>query len=201
MMAGSPGRAEVTRARRAWLPSLAVVVVVAVVVGGGYLAASALSVRTGSPVVVGGLVRVAPLSGWGNAGPLSITPTSDRRVVGVRLTRGDGNLDVFAAPFETTAGPADLLRIYLDGVLKGQARQLSVSATTRPVALDSGSAALRASYVGFFPDRAAGAIEGEVTALVAPNGVGVVFDAWGPRDLFQYASAEVDRMIDGSVVL
>jgi hypothetical protein len=173
------------------LPSLLVVVSILVVVFGGYVAAGALSESAGPPVAVGDVVRVPPLSGWEVArrfaGPL----------LGVRLTRGVGNLDVFAASFGGDA--TDLAHRYVSGSLEPNAVRLSVSPSTAAVRLRSGLEGVQLHYVGSFGGGQA-PVEGEVTALVTASGTGVVFDAWAPQGLLQYVVDDTRTMIQDTVV-
>jgi hypothetical protein len=166
------------------LPVVALLAVIIVVLSGGYVVAAALSEPTGPPVSVAGVVRVAPLSGWELAGRFTDPPVA-------RLTRGSGNLDVAAVPFEGSA--RELVRWYVDHLLEPEATQLSVSSATR-VTLESGLAGARISYVGTFGDRNA-PIEGQVSAVVSPSGVGAVFNGWSQRGLLQYVLGDVDRMV------
>lgn len=170
---------------RRWLPSLAVLSLILVIVFGGYVAAGALSEPAGVPVEVAGVVRVAPLSGWQPAGRFTDPP-------GVRLTRGSGTLDVYAASFAADA--AALARQYATKVLRANAERLSVSRGLETIRLRSGIAGVRFSYVGTF-EGARTAIEGEVTAVVSPTGAGVVFDGWAPEGLLQYVSDDLHTMI------
>jgi len=161
-----------------------------VVVLGGYVTAAALSTPAGPPVLVGGAVRVAPPSGWEVAGRSTSPP-------GVRLTRGNGNLDVLAVP---SGGDAlALVDGYVERVLRPNAERLSVSPRYEEVRLRSGLPGVRVSYLGAF-GRGQTPIEGEVTAVVSPDGVGVVFDGWAPRGLLPYVKDDIDRMIDTAEV-
>jgi len=172
------------------LPPLLMTVAILVVVSGGYVAAGALSERVGPPVMIGGAVRVSPLSGWQVARRFTDPP-------GVRFTRGVGNLDVLAASF---AGDASgVARRYVDRSLKPNAVRLSVSPSTVPVRLGSGLEGVRLHYVGSFGGEQA-SVEGEVTAFVTPSGIGVVFDAWAPQGLLQYVVDDTRAMIEDAAV-
>ena len=169
---------------RRLLPAMAVLGVVLTVLFGGYVIAAALSEPAGPPVDVGGVVKVAPLSGWAVAGKPFVTPS-------VRLSRGGGTLDV--AAFEFDGDPASLLHQYLEQV-KPHAGQLSVGAV-EPVRLRSGVSGAQVHYVG-----AVGGVqtssEGEVTAVVLPSGVGIVFDGWAPEGLLRFVLGDITTMID-----
>ena len=181
----------VERPRR-WLPLLGVLTVLAVVVFGGYVVAAALSVQTGPPVDVAGVVRMSPLSGWEVAGRRANPP-------GARLTRGSGNLDVFV--FRPAGGdPTDLLRAYVTQLLEPHARQLSVSPQTQAVSLRSSLRGVRASYVGQFFGKGAAPIEGELTAVISPSGAGVVFDGWAHEGLLDFVLGDIDAMVNSAEV-
>lgn len=178
-------RAGVERPERTVLPVAVLVAVLGAVVVGGYAIAGALSSPAGPPVDVAGVVRVFPLSGWELAGRFP-------DVAGARLTRGSGTLDVVLLP---SAGSAeDLLRLYVDRVLERTAEQLSVSGPERAV-LESGLEGSRISFVGTFGDVQA-PVEGQVTAVPTPSGVGVVFSVWAPSGLLRFVLGDVDTMID-----
>jgi hypothetical protein len=167
--------------RRRERPALLVLAVVAVVVGGGYLLSAALAQPAGPPVDVGGVVRVQPLSGWAVA---------QHGARSVRLTRGGGNLDTVVG---SAPDAADLLQQYL--ALLGRApSQVSVSPTVTSVTLDSGLHGLRASYVGLIPSREVTSVEGDITAVVLPDGTGVIFDGWAPKGLFSYVDGDLQHM-------
>jgi len=174
---------------RTIVPVLAVVLVLGVVVFGGFVTAGALSSRTGAGVDVAGLVRVTPLSGWELAGRSS-DPS------GVRLTRGNGTLDVVTGSFAAAAD--DLMREYVVGSLESQAEQLSVS-HVETVELASGLRGVRVSYVGTFRDVPV-PIEGEVTAVVSTSGVGVIFDGWAPSGQLRSVRGDVRTMIETAEV-
>jgi hypothetical protein len=183
-------RPAVLTTRHALLATVAVGGAIAVVVFGGHAVGGVLTGATGPPVDVAGVVRVEPLSGWELAARFDEPPR-------VRLTRGGGNLDVVAIPFE---GPApDLAKEYVERVLGPEARQLSVSREAERMILESGLPGVRIAYVGLF-GKAQAPIEGEVTAVVSPSGVGAVFDAWGPEGVLRYAVDDVRTMIERAVI-
>ena len=184
MSLSPPPRSETAPEERSGgreLPALLVLAVIATVVGGGYLASTALAEPAGPAVVVGGVVRLQPLSGWAVAehGPRS-----------VRLTRGGGNLDTVLG---TAPDAQELLSRYLMFLDRSPA-QVSVSPAVRSVTLDSGLHGLRASYVGLIPSREVTSVEGELTAVVLPDGTGVIFDGWAPKGLFSYVDHDLQRM-------
>lgn len=171
-------------------PSLLVVIGILVVVLGGYVAAGVLSETVGPPVTVGGVVRVSPLSGWEVARRFTDPP-------GVRLTRGGGNLDVFAVPFGGDASA--VARWYVTRALGPTAVRLSVSPTTVPVRLASGLEGVRFHYIGLF-GRGQAPVEGEVTAFATTSGAGVVFDTWAAQGLLQYVVDDARTMVQDAVM-
>ncbi|MEX1047299.1 MAG: hypothetical protein WD757_08935 [Actinomycetota bacterium] len=177
---------------RTWPATLVIFLILAAVVLGGYFTAGLLSVPEGSPITVGGLARVTPLSGWevarkGGEGGVSF----------VRLTRGNGNLDVFAATFE--GDDVGLLRRYVADRLDPEARELTVSEDLEQFRLDSGLEGVRVSYLGTFGDVGA-PVEGQLTAVVAPSGTGVIFDGWSAEGLYGFVAGDVDEMIRAAEV-
>ena len=174
-----------------WVSTVVLAGVLSVVVFGGYVAAGALSQPVGPPVAVAGVVRVQPLSGWEVAARFG-SPA------GARLSRGSGNLDFAALSFNGSS--LDLVREYVNQVLEPGADQLSVSKEAEPVTLRSGLVGVRIRYIGLFDVGRAQSIEGEVTAVVSPAGVGAIFDAWSPEGLLQYVIDDIHRMIDRAEV-
>jgi hypothetical protein len=174
------------------LPTFAVMAVVAVVVMGGYVVAAALSEPVGAPVDVGGVVSLQPLRGW------QATETQDLGGFPfVRLTRGSGNLDTLVVP--AADGTATTLAAdYVDNVLRSQLRRLSVSDRPQTVTLASGQEAVRLDYIGLTDTGTS--VEGEVTALIAPGGDGVIFDGWAPEGLLAFVDGDIDAMVDAAVI-
>jgi len=175
---------------RSLAATLAVAVTIAVVVFGGFGVGGALSRTEGAVVEVAGVVRVQPLSGWEIAMRSQDPPR-------VRLTRGGGNLDVVTVSFGGSA--TDLVAEYVQSVLEPEAQQLSVSRETQSVLLDSGLEGLRIAYVGLF-GKAQVPIEGEVTVVVSPTGIGAVFDGWGAKGVLRYVVEDVRAMIEAAEV-
>jgi hypothetical protein len=165
--------------------------VIVTAVLGGYVTAAALSEPTGPAVDVGGIVRVRPLSGWAVAGRGSVAGRPF-----VHLTRGSGNLVVVAYGGLRT-DVVTLARGYVD-LLSGGLSRLSVSQPRR-VRLGSGSAGVRFGYVGVVAGTGA-SIEGEVTAVIAPSGDGVVFDGWAPAGVLSFVHSDIGSMIERAQV-
>jgi hypothetical protein len=175
------------------IPVLALLVALAVVVFGGFAMEGVLSRPAGPPVTVGGLVRIFPVAGWqdgGHAQSASSTPSA-------LLSRGSGNLEIHAFSFRGDSG--QLLREYVTRFLEPQARRLSVSSTIGAVRLDSGVVAARIAYVGLFAG-AQGQIEGQITAVAAPGGLGAVFDGWAPVGLLHYVLDDIHTMVQTAEV-
>lgn len=171
--------------QRRWVPVLALAVVLVGIVSGGYVTAEALGRVGGDTVVVSPSVSVTALPGWELAGRFT-GPT------GIRLSKGSASLDVATLPF--TGSSEGLLAAYIDNVLEPDAEQFRVSETVEGVVLDSGQVGARINYVGLFGDVQA-PIEGEVTAVVTPDGVGVIFDGWAPSGQLQFAIDDIHTMI------
>lgn len=171
---------------RRWLPALAVAVAMVAVVAGGHVASDALGQVRGDTVSVSATVSVTPLPGWELAGRSADPP-------GIRLTSGNTSLDAATIPFAGT--DLRLLASYVEEVLEPGAEQFRLSEDAEPVRLASGLTGSRIAYVGLFGDVQA-PIEGEVTALVSPSGVGVVFDGWAPAGQLQLGIDDIDTMID-----
>jgi hypothetical protein len=167
------------------VPSLLVAVVIVGVVAGGYVVADALGQHAGGRTTVSAAVAVTPLPGWELAEHFADPP-------GARFTRGSVSLDVASIAF--TGSDLDLLAAYVEEVLEPDAEQLRVSETAEPVELASGLTGSRIAYVGTFGDVQA-PIEGEVTAVVSPSGVGVVFDGWAPSGQLHLAIDDVRTMV------
>lgn len=165
---------------------LGVAVVIAVVVGGGHLAAGALGQVRGDTVTVSASVAVTPLPGWELAGRSGDPP-------GIRLTSGNTSLDVATIAF--TGTDLELIASYVDEVLEPGAEHFRVSGEVVPVRLASGLTGSRIAYVGLFGDVQA-SIEGEVTGVVSPSGVGVIFDGWAPAAQLQMGIEDLHTMID-----
>jgi hypothetical protein len=172
------------------LPALVVLAVILVMVLGGYVAAGALSRPAGPPITVSGVLRVSPLSGWELAKRFEVPP-------GARLTRGSGNLDILEV--ESSGEAVDLARGYVTRILEPGAERLSVSPEVTRVRLPSGLDAVRVHYVGLF-GKGQSPLEGEITAIVSPSGVGAVFDAWAPQGLLQFVVDDTRTMIEDAEV-
>ena len=170
---------------RRWLPTLLVAVVIVAVVSGGYVLSDALGEPAGAATTVSASVSVTPLPGWELAERFGDPP-------GARFTRGNASLDVATIPF--AGSDVDLLAAYVDEALAAGAEQLRVSEAVEPVVFDDGLTGSRIAYVGMFGDVQA-PIEGEVTAVVSPSGVGVVFDGWAPSGQIRFSIEDIRTMV------
>jgi hypothetical protein len=175
------------RSQRGWLGAVSVVIVLGLVGFGGYAVDVPLSELTAAPVTLGGSVRIEPLSGWKIA-----SRSQNRGVQELALSRGGGRLQVLAGTFRGEA--EQLLAAYVRGVLAPATSRLAVSGTIQHVRLASGLTGSRISYLG--TGQGGGpTIEGQVTAVVSPGGIGVAFDAFASQGLFPFVLGDVDHMI------
>jgi hypothetical protein len=162
-----------------------VAAVIVAVVAGGYVVADALGRTPGAPATVSASVTITPLPGWELAERFGDPP-------GARFTRGGASLDVASIAF--AGSDLELLATYVEEVLEPEAEQLRVSQTVEPVILVGGLMGSRIAYVGTFGDVQA-PIEGEVTAVVSPSGVGVAFDGWAPAGQLPFAIDDIRTMV------
>jgi hypothetical protein len=190
-----------SRPERRWWPLAAVLGVIAFVVFGGYLIAAALSEPAGPPLGPGGVVQVRPLSGWelSLSGPVQLTfevagETQEARGLLDQLTRGNGNLAIVALRVGSLP-PQDLAQSYILGELSSQLDQLTVSHNIHDVTLGSGERAVRITYVGVLAPSGI-SVEGELTVVVTPQGVGVIFNAFAPEGILQFILGDVHAMED-----
>jgi hypothetical protein len=184
---------------RKWLPTLSVLVVVAVISLGGLIVTGETEETLAQtdpgtdpgggeprkPVVVLGSVTITPLRGWEEAERF-------QEPEGVRLTKGVATLDAVGLPFQGT--PEDLFDAYISNVLTGEASQLQTAEQLDLVHLDVGFTAVRGFYFGVFGERNA-PIEGEVTTVLIPGGIGIVLDGWAETGSYQLLRHEVNQMI------
>jgi hypothetical protein len=113
---------------------------------------------------------------------------------GIRLEKGVVALDLFE---ETRATATLLATAYLEEALRPQSTELTASdVDSAPSPAGSGMA--RFTYQGLFTG-AEGAIEGEVTAILA-SGQGVLADAWAPQGELPALLDEVHAMLSTIVV-
>lgn len=176
--------------QRRWVPVLVLGVLLVGIVSGGYLTSDALGAAGGEAVVVSPSVTVTALPGWELADRF-------RGPTGIRLSKGSASLDVASLPFTGTS--EGLLAAYIQQILEPGAEQFRVSESVEGVVLDSGLVGARINYVGLFGDVQA-PIEGEVTAVVTQDGLGVIFDGWAPSPQLQFAIDDIHTMIQGAVI-
>lgn len=183
---------------RKWIPTLGVLVLVIAVSFGGFVVggqAGQAVTEPGpeigvAPVEVVPGVFVPPVSGWEFVGPL------EGEITGGRLTRGSATLDVFAGGLEDSAVGTneDLFFLYVFDVLQPQAEQLRYTEELETVTVGAYTAA-RGYYVGTFTGVSA-PVEGEVTAVTLPSGVGVIFDGWAPEGQLGVVIQEIRTMVE-----
>ena len=180
-----------------WLPLIGLLLVMAFVTLGGFLftgstAETALGgggdVGTGPAIEVAAGVTIEPAEGWEISGPVADPP-------GVVLEGGNGRLLVGVPSGSGTA--EDLVAFYATNYLEPQASQLSVG-ELEPVTLPAG-VAVSAQYVGVF-EGVQVPIEGEIIAIVAPSGTGVVLDGWASQGTYGPVHEQV-LVMAGSVVV
>jgi hypothetical protein len=186
-----PDEAAPRPTRWRWLaPGFVLTTIVGMVLG-GYVVFAMLAEPIGGPVGFPGVVTIQPLSGWEVAGRGSIEGRPFARV-----SRGSGTLDV--VDWGQVGDPADLAAEYRDA-LGSQLAQLQVSNRLTPVTLENGSQGVEFGYVGVVRDTG-GSIEGIVTTVVTPQGVGVVFDRWGPERMLAFVDGDIASMVDEAVI-
>ena len=194
--------AGAVRPARRWLPTGLVALVMSVTVLGGFVVAETLPSPEVRPVTLGGVLTLRPLPGWEVVRREQATvPAPAGGVISgefAQLSRGSGALDLLALP--GIGGTAlELADLYAGEVLTGQLERLSVSNQVERIRLPSGSQAVRFGYIGSEPQSGA-AIEGSVTAVVAPSGNGAVFDGWAAEGQLELISEELTAMIARSEV-
>jgi hypothetical protein len=201
-----PARPDVlagaSRGARRWLPTVVVAAAMSVTVLGGFVVAEALPAPEVRPIALKGVLTIRPLAGWDVVRREAATiPTPSGGVISgefAQLTRGSGALDLVALP--RVGGTAlELADMYAAGVLTRQLERLSVSGRVERLILRNGLEAVRFGYIGSEPQTGA-AIEGSVTAVVAPSGDGAVFDGWAFQGQLQLISGELVAMIESAEV-
>jgi hypothetical protein len=183
---------------RKWIPTLSVFVLVVVVSLGGFIVGGEAGQAVTEPgpepnvaaieVVPG--VFVPPVSGWEFVGPL------EGEIAGGRITRGSATLDVFEGSLEGSGVTTneDLFFLYIFDILQPQASQLRYTEQLETVTVGAHTAA-RGYYVGTF-SGVSSPVEGEVTAVTLPSGVGVIFDGWASEGQLGVVIEEIRTMIE-----
>ena len=134
----------------------------------------------GDPITVTEGLTIRPAEGWEVGEPLAFDlPNQGVTLNGVRLIGGIAKLDAVAAP-GAPADPVDVWNIYVQDFLLQDAEQLRTSQELEPFTTDSGVQGVRGYYVGVFTGVAS-PIEGEIAAIVTPEGIGVIADGWAPE--------------------
>ena len=148
-------------------------------------------------VALAGVLTLRPLPGWEVVRREQATvPLPSGGVISgefAQLTRGSGVLDLLALQ-GVGGGALELANLYAGEVLTSQLERLSVSDRVERITLPTGLEAVRFGYIGSQPQTGA-ALEGSVTAVVAPSGNGVVFDGWASQGQLELISEELDVMI------
>ena len=185
------------RPARRWLPTALVTLVMSVTVLGGFVVAETLPAPEVRPVSLGEVLTLRPLPGWEVVRREQATvPLPPGGVISgefAQLTRGSGALDLLALP-EVGGDALELADLYATAVLTSQLERLSVSSQVERITLPTGMEAVRFGYIGSQPQTGA-ALEGSVTAVVAPSGNGAVFDGWAPQGQLELISEELVAMI------
>lgn len=166
-----------------WLPTLGVLLVMAFVSLGGFVFAGepgeAVSAepRFDDPVRVVEGLTIRPLRSWQVGDPLQI-PLQGVTLQGVRVSGGAAVLDVTAAP--GAGDPTGIWNVYVEDFVAAEAEHLRVSDELEPFTTDQGIEGVRGAYLGVFPGVTS-PIEGEVAAIVMPDGLGVIAEGWAPE--------------------
>lgn len=140
-----------------------------------------ISTTPGDAVPIGSGWQITPLDGWA-------ARTHDSGD-GIRLEKGVVVVDLFPESYDSAN---ELATDYLAQALKANATQLTASDIG--TATEPGGSAARFTYQGIFQE-ADGAIEGEVTAVVA-GGSGVVADGWADQGDLGSALGEIHQMLE-----
>jgi hypothetical protein len=140
-----------------------------------------IATAPGDAVPIGEGWQITPLDGW--------VATSHDSGSGIRLEKGVVVVDLFPERYDAAG---ELATDYLNQALKANATQLTASDIE--TATEPGGSAARFTYQGIFQE-ADGAIEGEVTAIVA-GGNGVVADGWSDQGDLGGALDEIHRMLE-----
>jgi hypothetical protein len=153
---------------------------------GGFAVARITGLPKEAPVQVGTAVRITPPSGW---------EVKESEEGAVWLSRGSANLRVVTGPAPDTS-PEDLAKVALDA-LREDARGPLLVSDPESLTAGGGHPASRVAYQGQFGSEGRVTIvQGEVTAVVAPSGTGVVFDAWSLPEIYPYEEGDVHKMIE-----
>jgi hypothetical protein len=176
-----------------WIPLAGVLALLAVVVFGGPAAEELLATPNEPPIQLASGIRIQPLPGW--------RASRTAAPGGVLLTRGSGNLVVLPAAAAGVPGdtPTELSDRYLEETLLPRAEGF-LSTDPEPVTVRQGVSGVRVEYEGEFIGDRASPVTGEAITVVTPDGIGVVFDAWGTPETFEYVQDDVRTMI-GTAVL
>jgi hypothetical protein len=106
---------------------------------------------------------------------------------------------LWAAACSRGEAPEDLYFGYVFEVLQPDSTQLRYSEVLDPMATDQGLQGVRGYYLGTFTGVAA-PIEGEVSAIIGPEGMGVVVDGWAPEGQLTRWIEEIRQMVRSAEV-
>lgn len=190
------------RPLRRWFPTGLVALVISITVLGGFVIAETLPAPEVRPVALAGVITLRPHPGWEvvRREQATVPSPSGGAISGefAQLTRGSGALDLLALP-GVGVGALELADLYAVEVLASQLERLSVSELVERITLPTGLEAVRFGYIGSQPQTGA-ALEGSVTAVVAPSGNGAVFDGWASQGQLELISEELVAMIERAEV-
>ena len=188
---------------RRWLPTGLVSLVMSVTVLGGFVVAETLPAPEVRSVALAGVLTLRPLPGWEvvrrQQATVPLPSGGDISGEFAQLTRGSGALDLLALP-GVGGGALELANLYAGEVLTSQLERLSVADRVERITLPTGLEAVRFGYIGSQPQTGA-ALEGSVTAVVAPSGNAAVFDGWASQGQLELISEELDVMIERADVV
>lgn len=119
-------------------------------------------------------VTIAAVEGWEVVDRYT-QPVEGGEADAVRLSSGAASLDVLSGSY--SGSPDDLFLLYVEQVLSPHAEQIQVSEQLETFTTDQGHRGARGFYLGVFLEVQA-PIEGEVSAVVTPDGLGVITDGW-----------------------
>jgi hypothetical protein len=152
--------------------------------GGGPTTPGGGPIAGARPIEVGMGVRVYAPPAWQQL-------DASGALTGIRLQNGSVVIDVRVTQFG--GNHVDLVSAYVNQILQPDSQNLNVGQVN--VVAGNGRTAARATYLGLF-NGVTGSVEGELTAFVFPNGIGVIVDAWGAQGSLANAIAEIHAIIE-----
>lgn len=192
--------APVAHRDRKWLPLLGILLVIAFVSFGGFVFAGEPRQVVpegpvlGDPIPVTGSVAIRPAEGWTPGEGLSLTLEGPGVTLeGIRIDAGVAHLDVVGAA--GAPQPVDIWNLYVQEFLALEAEQLQTSEQLESFTTATGAQGVRGSYVGVFPGVSS-PLEGEISAVLLPDGTGVIADGWAPDGQLAPALEDMQAMVD-----